>query len=78
MSDGFTRNGNSKRGKSGARLRRTMERADRDGWEKRGTRIEAQFERFLKSFQNVRTHDQRGNMFYAMDRPALIKNGRKP
>ena len=75
---GDTRSGNGKRGKSGARLRRTMERADANGWRTRRDRNLSSFERWIKTFENVKTHDKYGNTFYAYDRPALIHKGRKP
>lgn len=77
MRHNFTRSGNSKRGKSGARIRRMMERADRDGWEKRRTLNQKHYERWEKSFQNVLVRSNRGT-YWAMDRPQLLHKGRKP
>lgn len=55
-----------------------IERAERDGWKKRRTRTIAQIERWKKSYQNVTVYHPNGNPHYwAMDRPALIHNGRK-
>lgn len=75
---GFTRSGNGKRNKSGARLRRIVERGDRDGWEKRLNRNIEQHKRWEKSFQNVLVHDKNGHTYWAMDRPQLLHKGRKP
>lgn len=74
----FTRSGNGKRSKSGARVRRSMERGDRDGWEKRRTLNQARYERWEKSFQNVKAHDKYGNTFWVVHRPQLIHKGSKP
>lgn len=78
MRHNFTRTGNSKRGKSGARIRRVIERAERDHWEKRRTLNLKRYERWEKSFQNVKAHDKNGNTFWAMDRPQLLHKGGKP
>lgn len=74
---GFTRNGNAKRGKSGARLRRVMERAAKDGWERRAGRKHLQYERWEKSFRNVMLIKD-GATYWAMDRKPVIHKGRKP
>lgn len=75
---GFTRTGVRKRSKSGARLRRIVERADRDGWKKRLNRSIEQHKRWEKSFQNVLARDKNGDTYWAMDRSQLIHKGRKP
>jgi hypothetical protein len=55
-----------------------MERGDRDGWEKRRTLNQARYERWEKSFQNVKAHDKYGNTFWVVNQPQLIHKGRKP
>lgn len=74
----FTRSGNGKRGKSGARLRRTIERAKKDNWERRRTLNQKRYERWEKSFQNVLVYDKNGNTYWAMDRKQLLHKGGKP
>lgn len=78
MRHNFTRSGNSRRGKSGARVRRMVARADRDGWVKRGAKAHEQYMRWEKSFQNVLAYDRTGHSYWAMDRPQLLHKGRKP
>lgn len=74
---GFTRSGNGKRNKSGARLRRVMERAERDGWASRAGKSHTKYMRWEKSFRNVLVLED-GATYWAMDRPQLLHKGRKP
>jgi hypothetical protein len=74
----FTRSGNGRRHKSGARLLRVIERANKDGWAKRLKRDMDQYARWEKSFQNVKAYDKNGNMYWAMARKQLLHKGGKP
>jgi hypothetical protein len=55
-----------------------MERAEKTGWASRVAKNNAQYERWINSFQNVKVYDERGRYYYAWDRPVLIHKGRKP
>lgn len=64
---------------SEGRYRRIVRRAEATGWENRRLSSETRgYQRWVKSFRNVKAYDSWGFAYYAFDRPALIKNGGKP
>lgn len=74
---GFTRSGNVKQGRTGARRLRIVERAERDGWVSRAGKSHTKYERWEKSFRNVMVTED-GATYWVMDRKQLLQKGGKP